>query len=268
MIPDWQTLVAPRPLTERAVRLALEEPAWTAWFAHAGLADFAEVSPGNFLTRAESLRAGVFKSGQPRDNFSLGRLSAKLALVACVEEAHAPGINHPLIPNHFLTGGEVEGIARKLRVIEITNGSHGEPMALAPVDCEFGVSLSHVNGRGVAVAFPRGQKAGVDLELIDARRAETVRKAVPLSSFEEAWLRSVSLPEVTALLLLWTAREALGKALGCGLACPWETLALAEIRPGESGTWVGRYAHQPALRCRSWIGPDCVLSVAWAGQEA
>ena len=128
--------------------------------------------------------------------------------------------------------------------------------------------MSHVNGCGVAVAFAEGQQVGVDLELIDARRAETVRKAVPLSPCEEAWLKTAALPEATALLVLWTAREALGKALGCGLACPWETLALAEIQPAENGSRVGRYAHHPALRCRSWVGPDSVLAVAWACAKA
>ena len=91
---------------------------------------------------------------------------------------------------------------------------------------------------------------------------------MPLSPFEEAWLKTAALPEATALLVLWTAREALGKALGCGLACPWETLALAEIQPAENGSWVGRYAHHPALRCRSWVGPDSVLAVAWVRAKA
>jgi phosphopantetheinyl transferase len=168
-----------------------------------------------------------------------------------------------------------------LRSFEISNGERGEPVLRAgdlqspPLlaadvtdgGCKppaLGVSLSHVNGRGVAVAFAEGQRVGLDLELIDERRAETVRKAVPLSPFEEAWLKTSTLPETTALLLLWTAREALGKALGCGLACPWETLALQRIELAGDGGFSGQFQHHPQFRCASWVWPDAVMSLAFA----
>jgi phosphopantetheinyl transferase len=116
----------------------------------------------------------------------------------------------------------------------------------------------------VAVAFPAGARVGLDLELIDARRAETVRKGVPLSEEEEGWLKATSLPEATALLLLWTARESLGKALGTGLACKWESLALRELERVGDGVYAGRFLHQPQFRCVSWIGAEAVMSLAFA----
>lgn len=133
-------------------------------------------------------------------------------------------------------------------------------------DCKspaLAVSLSHVNGLGVAVAFQEGERLGLDLELIDARRAETVRKGVPLSAEEEAWLKITSLPEATALLLLWTARESLGKALGCGLACKWETLALRQIESAGDGMFSAQFLHQPQFRCWSWLGSDAMMSLAF-----
>ena len=134
-------------------------------------------------------------------------------------------------------------------------------------DCKSpapGVSLSHVNGLGVAVAFAAGERVGLDLELVDAKRAETVRQGVPLSAEEEAWLKFTSLPEATALLLLWTARESLGKALGCGLACPWETLALQRIATVGGGVFSGQFRHHLQFRCASWVGPEAVMSLAFA----
>jgi phosphopantetheinyl transferase len=104
---------------------------------------------------------------------------------------------------------------------------------------------------------------GLDLELIDPKRAETVRKGVPLSAEEVAWLKVNELPEATALLLLWTAREALGKALGTGLACKWETLALRRIKMAGEGVCAGEFLHQPEFRCVSWVGPDVVMSLAF-----
>lgn len=133
----------------------------------------------------------------------------------------------------------------------------------AGVASALGVSLSHVHGLGVAVAFPAGERVGLDLELIDDRRAETVRKGVPLSAEEEAWLKATSLPEATALLLLWTARESLGKALGCGLACKWEMLALRRIELGGDGVCAGQFLHHPQFRCVSWVGSEAVMSLAF-----
>lgn len=257
MLPDWQTLFAPSPLAARAVRLPLPELAAPVWFASASSADLKELPTETFLTSAESGRAGAFKFGQPRENFTLGRLAGKLALLA------AGGASGPLTPTLSPGGGEGEDVERRLRAFEVGNGEQGEPVVV-PADCGFNVSLSHVNGLGAAVAFPAGQQVGLDLELIDANRAETVRKGVPLSPEEEDWLKANSLPEATALLLLWTAREALGKALGCGLACKWETLALRKIEPAGDGTFSGRFLHQPQFRCLSWIGPGAVVSLAFS----
>lgn len=257
MLPDWQTLFAPRPFAVRAIRLTLPGLTTPVWLASASSADLKELPADSFLTPAERARVGAFKFGQPRENFTLGRLAGKLALAA------AGGASHPLTLALSPGGGEGEDIERRLRAFEIDNGEQGEPV-VAPADCGFNVSLSHVNGLGVAMAYPVGQQVGLDLELIDARRAETVRKGVPLSAEEEGWLKGTSLPEATALLLLWTAREALGKALGCGLACKWETLALREITTRGPGQFSGCFLHSPQFRCLSWIGPEAVMSLAFA----
>ena len=277
MTPDWSTLFAPRPLVARAVRLSLPGPAVPVWFASAHSEDLQELPPEKFLAEPESARANQFKFPQPRGNFLLGRLAGKVALSAAV------GVSGPLTTALSPGGGEGEGLAQWLRAFEIGNGERGEPVVRAgafqpssPFLAEqrdggwkppaLGVSLSHVNGLGVGVAFPAGARVGVDLELIDARRAETVRKGVPLSAEEEAWLKVTLLPEATALLLLWTAREALGKALGSGLACKWESLALREVAAGGEGVFAGVYLHHPQFWCVSWVGPSSVMSLAFAAE--
>lgn len=280
MFPDWQTLFAPRPLTARAVRLQLAGLTSPVWFASANAADLMELPVDSFLTTADSTRAGAFKFGQPRENFTLGRLAGKLALVAGAEAARALGASGPLTPALSPVGGEGEELAQQLRSFEIENGERGEPV-VRPGDLQSppslatgstdggwkpparGVSLSHVNGLGVAVAFPAGAQVGLDLELVDPKRAETVRRGVPLSAEEEAWLKVTLLPEATALLLLWTARESVGKALGCGLACKWEMLALRRIEVGGDGVCAGQFLHHPQFRCVSWVGSEAVMSLAF-----
>ena len=258
MTPDWQTLFAPRPLGSRAVELTLPGLAGPVWFASARAADLLELPPETFLTAAESARAGEFKFGQPRENFTLGRLAGKLALER--------GRLRPQPPDADVSvRAPIEAaLGAALSRLEIGNGKQGEPVVRAGdwKSPTLAVSLSHVNGLGVAVAFPAGARVGLDLELVDARRAETVRKGVPLSAEEEAWLKVAELPEATALLLLWTARESLGKALGCGLACKWESLATRQIEPAGDGIFSGQFLHHPQFRCWSWVGPDAVMSLA------
>jgi hypothetical protein len=260
MTPDWSTLIAPRPLAVRAVRLPLPGLSAPVCFASAHAMDLKELPPEAFLAAVEIARASAFKFGQPRENFTLGRLAGKLALAA------AGGANRPLTPALSPSEGEGEKLSQRLRSFEIGNGERGEPVVRAG-GCKpltLAVSLSHVNGLGAAVAFPADVQVGLDLELIDARRAETVRKGVPLSAEEECWLKATDLPEATALLLLWTARESLGKALGTGLACKWETLALRAIEAAGDGNFSGQFLHQPQFRCVSWVGPEAVLSLAFA----
>ena len=276
MTPDWATLFAPRPLAERAVQLSLPRLPGPVWFASARAADLRELPPEMFLTDAESARAAAFKFGQPRENFALGRLAGKLALGAGLHV----GASSPLTPALSPGGGEGEELARRLRSFEIGNGERGEPvvragelrlpplLATGATDGGWkpparGISLSHVNGLGVAVTFPAGARVGLDLELMDAKRAETVRKGVPLSAEEEAWLKATSLPQPTALLLLWTAREALGKALGTGMACKWESLALRELERVGDGVFSGSFLHRPQFQCVSWIGAGAVMSLAF-----
>ena len=275
MTRDWSTLFAPRPLAERAVPLSFAGLAGPVWFASAGAAELRELPPETFLSEAEVTRASAFKFGPPRENFTLGRLAGKLALERggprARELAADVGVRAPI----------AAALGAALRRLEIGNGERGEPVVragdwqsppLLPTGAADGgwkpparaVSLSQVNGLGVAAAFPAGQKVGLDLELIDARRAETVRNGVPLSAEEEAWLKATSLPEATALLLLWTARESLGKALGTGLACKWETLALREIEPTGDGVFTGQFLHHPQFRCVNWVGPEAVMSLAFA----
>lgn len=259
MLPDWPSLFNSRPLHERAVELSLPGQTAPVWFASACRADLQELPPELFLAEAEIARAAMFKFDQPRENFALGRLAGKLALergLVCPPPAVAKeGDRIPIQP----------ALGEALRQIGIGNGERGEPVVRVRDgdSSALGVSLSHVNGSGVAVAFPAAVRVGLDLERIDPKRAATVRRGVPLSPEEEHWLQRTTLPEATALLVLWTAREALGKALGIGLACKWESLALQEIYPVGTAQFCGSFRHHAAFRCASWVGIDAVLSLAF-----
>lgn len=235
---SFQTLFDSQPLAGRAQRLDVTHrgtllPAWLA-----GTTD-ADIRARGFdsravLSEAELARAEAFRFGAPRDNFILGRLAAKLSLGALLSEAN-------------------------FAALEISNGALGQPLVRHR---DAGVSLSHAAERAVAVAFPRELPLAVDFEVIDDARAETARNTLPLSPAEREWLRVTPLEARAACLFLWTAREALGKALGCGLSCPWEMLSLASVEPTSGGRWTARYLHFRQFKCLSWIQQGWILSLA------
>ncbi|TWJ29341.1 4'-phosphopantetheinyl transferase [Micromonospora sagamiensis] len=128
---------------------------------------------------------------------------------------------------------------------------------------ELPVSVSHVDGV-VAVAACRDAPVGVDVE----RHRPVPAVALARRWFEPAavaWLRDRPAGDrAEGFLLLWTAKEAVGKALGVGLRDggltrpvprPDGVGPLLRPVPGDGGLWVG---HPPA-------GPGLVLAVAVGG---
>lgn len=128
---------------------------------------------------------------------------------------------------------------------------------------ELPVSVSHVDGV-VAVAACRDAPVGVDVE----RRRPVPAVALACRWFDPAavaWLRGrPDADRAEGFLLLWTAKEAVGKALGVGLRDgglarpvprPDGPGPLLRPVPGGGGLWVG---HPPA-------GPELVLAVAVGG---
>lgn len=88
-------------------------------------------------------------------------------------------------------------------------------------------NASHSSG-WLAVATSTGMEVGVDIEALRALPRARLLARRFLSAAEEQWLQTLEEPALSAAFLdQWTAREALVKAQGCGLAG-----ALGEIELG------------------------------------
>ena len=92
-------------------------------------------------------------------------------------------------------------------------GTNGKPMLVGPL-AEWGFNLSHAGTHAVAVVA-RGAAVGVDLES-RSRKADVVRLAQRVFSESEQAL--VQNGGRDAFFSLWSQKEALMKALGCGWA--------------------------------------------------
>jgi phosphopantetheinyl transferase len=106
-------------------------------------------------------------------------------------------------------------LPRELRLahVEMTWGSNGKPI-LAGEAASWGFTLSHT-GKYAVAALASGGDVGVDLESI-TRKADIHRLAQRVfSESEQAWVREGGRE---AFFVLWSQKEALLKALGCGWA--------------------------------------------------
>jgi 4'-phosphopantetheinyl transferase len=193
--------------------------------------------PEQFLSDGETQQAAGFQFAAKKQGFLLGRLAAKRALGALLEEPD-------------------------LRRIEIRSGIYGQPLVQHPRAGTADVTVSHSHGLAVALAFAAEYPMGIDLETASAVSAATVLGELEASPAELTWLVSSGVDEATACCVLWTVREALGKAFKIGLNSPLGILALSELRSAGDGKWAGSYLNFPQCKCLTQAQGDRVLSLA------
>lgn len=149
-----------------------------------------------WLSASEILSLGRMRFVKRRNDWRLGRWTAKRALAACLS-----------LPSDLLA----------LANIEIRAGASGAPDAFlfnqpAPVT----ISLSHCAGIAMCGVAPFGPGIGCDLELIEPHSNAFI--ADYLTAHEQALVER-TLEEERSLLvtLLWSAKESALKALHMGL---------------------------------------------------
>lgn len=101
----------------------------------------------------------------------------------------------------------------------------------------LGISLSHAGPVAVAVAFPEACPMGIDLERI---RPANVALLTGQTTPAERRLVAAGLDasEAERLTRLWCLKEALSKALRCGLTVPLDLLAVAGVERVPPGLGV------------------------------
>jgi phosphopantetheinyl transferase len=101
----------------------------------------------------------------------------------------------------------------ELEHVEFETGANGKPLLIGAA-ADWGFNLSHAGDYAVAV-LARGAAIGVDMELL-SRKADIERLGERVfSESEKALVRAGGR---AAFFTLWSQKEALLKALGCGWA--------------------------------------------------
>lgn len=177
-----------------------------------------------FLSPPERARAAAMKVERRRQDFRLGRLTARRALGAWL------GVPAP--------GPEVE----------IAAAPDGAPEVLGP--SAPSISLSHRAGHAVCAIGPPGLALGVDLELIEPRSAELVDQF--FTAAEQRLVDEAGAERDLRANLIWSAKESAAKALREGLRLDTRVLDV-QLEPGPAqGGWSPLRVATPAGALRGW----------------
>ncbi len=150
------------------------------------------------------------------------------------ERAHAARLLVPKRRADFLLGrwaakelladlvGDLEGVPPSLDAYEIVPGPQGAPVVRGPDGgrLPFGVSVSHSEGTAFCAAWPDPDDAlaaGADLERIEPRSEAFVRDFFTGAEIAAWEARGAGRPRDALATALWSAKEAVLKALRLGL---------------------------------------------------
>lgn len=149
--------------------------------------------------------------------------------------------------------------------VALIAGEHGRPALAAAHDQSLGFNWSH-SGRQALIAIGREVAPGIDLEQRRARpRALEIAQRY-FSADETAALLALPVEQRdVAFLELWTAKEAVLKALGRGLAFGLHRLSIASHPRALSLEHLeGEHVHAWQLQ-RLAIDTTLIAALAWRG---
>jgi 4'-phosphopantetheinyl transferase EntD len=110
--------------------------------------------------------------------------------------------------------------------ILIEHGVFQQPIVCYPMSQNLQVSISHTDTLGAALAFPEAYPMAIDIETIDAEKNEVIQ--TQLTDKEQRLFAAFS--DELPLQMLWTIKEALSKAIKCGLMMPFDLLEVESFR--------------------------------------
>jgi 4'-phosphopantetheinyl transferase len=187
-----------------------------------------------FLHREELEIFRALKVERRQISYLLGRYTAKSALQKCVGSDFEP----TLVP--------------------IVSGIFNQPVVHGVTARPLGVSISHSDRLVCSLAYPEEHPMAIDVEEIDEARTKVMMTQI--GQDEAALAQSVCESPDVAATVVWTAKEALSKALRCGMTCPYELLEICKLEVGD-GFYTGRFRNFGQYKFQSWRMAQSVVTI-------
>lgn len=202
-----------------------------------GVLDHGHTDPGkDFLSVDELTVFAGFKAERRRVQFLAGRYIAK----ATVRQ------EHPEIAP---------------QIINIVNGVWGFPLIHAPSLYQTTISISHTVGCGAALFSPSNtHPLGLDVEAIDENNLSPLGRF--LSADEQSLVVLAGMPLLEGMHLLWSAKEAAGKALKVGFAVPEEIYTISSLSLSNNIYHIF-FDKLPMLKVAGWLHGNLTVCAAF-----
>jgi len=213
-----------------------------------GLSLFSSLSNEDlFLKATELLHPGEMNTGNGyvseirKRSFLQGRIAGKMAVNILFPDVHTAGI-------------------------QIETGALGAPV-LKNLTYPVGISIAHDDLWNAGLCFPLSIRMGIDVETIREKN-RTIISSI-LTGIEKEMCSAEDNP-LEYLHLLWTAKEAAGKAIGLGFRAPvgWYEIDLVEtIRPNPQLICRCRFKELTVFTVLSVKIPGGMLSIAFPAEN-
>jgi 4'-phosphopantetheinyl transferase len=168
----------------------------------------------DWLSAAESLRMNAMRFAKRRNDWRLGRWTAKRALAVYLD-----------LPNH----------RQALSDIEIRPAASGAPeVFLANKPAAITISLSHRGGIAACAVGLSGAELGCDLEIVEPRTDAFIADYFAAKE-QELIERTCAADRPRLLALLWSAKESALKALRAGLRLDTRSVIVHPGHPSRHG---------------------------------
>lgn len=185
--------------------------------------------PPDFLSPSEKEAYDGFRHQRRRESYLLGKLCAKLALAGPEDE-----LDRICVVPGILCQPVAEGRDRR-------------------------ITITHCGERGVAAAYDPRLLAGVDLEAVSERHADAMSRVT--TDHERRLMEGLEADRPTALTVLWTAKEAMSKAIQTGFTASMDLFETGEITVRGAG-FVSGFRHFPQFVALSSVVREQALTLA------
>ena len=189
----------------------------------------------DFLHEAERNYFNNIKSEKRKFTYLTGRFAGKLALAEYLQDA-------------------------ALNSIEIRSGCFDQPLVKHLSFDTPELTLSHCSDLAVSIAHQAGHIMGIDVEEVDLGKSHVLKSQ--LTEAEVSKAQTDFGDYRIGYHLMWTAKEALSKAIKCGLTVPFDILEIEELEPLVKETsYTSYYKNFAQYKCVSWITDHHLLSI-------
>ncbi len=150
----------------------------------------------------------------------------------------------------------------RMTAILVATGSFGAPY-LTNLGHPYGISIAHGDVWNAGLCFPLSVPMGIDVETISGKNHAIIPSVL---SAEEKEMTARDKNPLEFLHLLWTAKEAAGKAIGLGFRVPvdWYEIDRAEIVINKTLLIRRcRFKHLSLFTTLSVTIPEGILSIAF-----